>query len=269
MRVPARATNSVAIGPFVTIGICLFVLLRGRSAWLIRLVEARRARGVRPDAHDRLRWISAVTAAVFFCAGCASGRPAPLRIGAARHLTPGTAATVEGVVTVPPGLFASFTGDQGFAIEDKTGGIYVALSGSVSAPLGQGVRVAGRLSETEKMVTLSTRPDLVAPSSRQRLVEAAPVRTGAIGLATEGRLVKIRGAITRPVGDDRPYGYKIAVDDGSGGTQIFVPVSTGIDPLADPALRVGQRVTAVGFSGRYGETHEVIPRFPRDLTVDP
>ena len=245
------------------------MLVHGRSASLIRRVEARSARGVRSGPRGRGRWIRAVTAAIVLCTGCVSGRPTPLDIGAARHLTPGTAATVEGFVTVPPGLFASFTGDRGFVVEDETGGVYVALSGAVNAPHGQGVRVAGRMSETAKLVTLSTRPDLVAPTFRQRLVEPALVRTGAIGRATEGRLVKIHGAITQPIGDDRPYGYKIAVDDGSGETQVFVPVSTDIDPLADPTLRVGQRVTVVGFSGRYGETHEVIPRFPRDLTVDP
>jgi len=245
------------------------VLVRGRSAPLINpSVEARRAKGGRFDGRSGRRWIRAAIAIVF-CTGCASGPPAPVDIGAARHLAPGTAATVEGFVTVPPGLFASFTGDQGFAIEDETAGIYVALSGSVSAPFGQGVRVMGRTSEIGKLVTLSTQPDLVAPMLRQRAVEPAAVHTGAIGPATEGRLVKIRGAITRPIGDDRPYGYKIAVDDGSGVTQVFVPVSTGIDPLADPTLRAGQRVTVVGLSGRYEETYEVIPRFPRDLAVDP
>jgi hypothetical protein len=174
---------------------------------------------------------------------------------------------IDGVVTVPPGLFASFTGDQGFAVEDTTGGIYVALSDTASASLGQSVRVTGHVSDVARLIALSTRPELVTPAPPQRVGPPRLIKTGSVGPATEGRLVEVRGAITRPVGDDRPYGYKIAVDDGSGETQVFVPVSTGIDPLADPAFHVGRRLTVVGFSGRYQETHEVIPRFPGDLVV--
>ena len=93
------------------------------------------------------------------------------------------------------------------------------------------------------------------------------ITTGAVGAAREGRLVRMHGTVTRPIGDDRPYGYKIFLDDGSGESQVFVPVSTGIDPSALPGLQVGQRLTVVGFSGRFNETYEVIPRFAADLTV--
>ncbi|HXJ79983.1 MAG TPA: DNA-binding protein [Candidatus Methylomirabilis sp.] len=208
-----------------------------------------------------------MAAALVVLAGCASSRHAIVAIEMARRSPPGAMVTIEGAVTVPPGLFASFTGDQSLAVEDASGGIYVAVSGAVSAPLGQGVRVTGRVSDVAKLVALSSRADLVTPAPAQHLPPPMPVKTGAVGPATEGRLVEICGTITRPVGADRPYGFTIAVDAGSGETQVFVPVSTGIDPLADPALRVGRRVTVVGFSGRYEETHEVIPRFPGDLAV--
>jgi hypothetical protein len=69
------------------------------------------------------------------------------------------------------------------------------------------------------------------------------------------------------IGDDRPYGYKIFLDDGSGETQVFVPVSTGIDSLAFPGLQVGRRLAVIGFSGRFNDTYELIPRFPSDLAV--
>ncbi len=144
-------------------------------------------------------------------------------------------------------------------MEDATGGIYVALSGAFTAPLGQGVRVTGRLAEIAKLITLASSAELIGPTSRQSIVQPMRVRTGAVGPATEGRLVEIRGTVTRPPADDRPYGYKIAVDDGSGETQVFIPVSTGIDPRVDPVLRAGQRVTIVGFSGRFEETQEVVP----------
>ena len=105
------------------------------------------------------------------------------------------------------------------------------------------------------------------PLSRQVVVQPRDITTGAMSATTEGLLVRIQGTITRPVGDDRPHGYKIFLDDGSGEAQVFVPVSTGIDPLALPGLHVGQRLTVVGFSGRFNDTYEVIPRFLKDLVV--
>ena len=205
--------------------------------------------------------------AVVSCVGCAAIQRTPVPIETARRSAPDATVTVEGFVTVPPGLFASFTGDQGFAVEDATGGIYVSLSGAFTAPLGQGVLVTGRLADIARLIALASSPELIGPTSRERVVQPMRVRTGAVGPATEGRLVEIRGTITRPLADDRPYGYKIAVDDGSGETQVFIPVSTGIDPQVDPALRAGQRLTVVGFSGRFEETQEVVPRFRRDLSV--
>src|SRR2546423_527947 len=58
---------------------------------------------------------------------CGSEHSDTSAIVTARGLSPGTKVTVRGFVTVPSGLFATFTGEQGFAIEDSTGGIYVSL----------------------------------------------------------------------------------------------------------------------------------------------
>ena len=213
------------------------------------------------------RWVAAVAVALVACVGCASIQRTPVPSETARRSAPGATMTVEGFVTDPPGLFASFTGDQGFAVEDATGGIYIALSGAFTASLGQGVFVTGRLTDIAGLITLASSAELIGPTSQERVVQPMRVKTGAVGPATEGRLVEIRGTITRPLADDRPYGFKIAVDDGSGETQVFIPVSTGIDPHVDPVLRAGQGVTVVGFSGRYEETQEVVPRFRRDLSV--
>ena len=178
-----------------------------------------------------------------------------------------TAVTVKGFVTVPPGLFASFTGERGFAVEDATAGIYVALESQANFPLGKEVRVTGQLADIAKLTAVASRVELVEPLTRRVFVQPESITTGAVGAAREGRLVRMHGTVTRPIGDDRPYGYKIFLDDGSGESQVFVPVSTGIDPFALPGLQVGQRLTVVGFSGRFNETYEVIPRFASDLTV--
>ena len=107
------------------------------------------------------------------------------------------------------------------------------------------------------------------PLGRGAVAPAERIRTGAVGAATEGRLVRVEGTVARPIADDRPYGYKIWVDDGSGEVQVFVPVSTGIDPLADPLVRAGDHLVAVGLSARYGDTYEVVPRFAHDLIAVP
>lgn len=154
-------------------------------------------------------------------------------------------------------------------MEDSTGGIYVQMESAISLPLGQDVRVSGRLAEIAKLAVISSRAGSIDRLPWQAVVQPVDVTTGAVGAATEGRLVRVQGKITRPVGDDRPYGYKIWVDDGSGEAQVFVPVSTGIDPRTLPGLQAGRRLAVVGFSGRFNDTCEVIPRFSADLTVAP
>ena len=56
-----------------------------------------------------------------------SGSPDPktIPIAEARSLPLGTIVTIDGVVTVPSGAFSSSTFDQGFAIQDRTGGMSV------------------------------------------------------------------------------------------------------------------------------------------------
>jgi len=204
---------------------------------------------------------------VFACCACGSDQSDTAPIATARRLLSGTTVTVKGFVTVPPGLFASFTGEKGFAIEDSTGGIYVGLESEANLSLGREVRVTGQLAEIAKLTVVSSRIELVKQLTRQSFVQPENVTTGAVSTTTEGRLVRIHGTITHPVGDDRPYGYKIFLDDGSGEIQVFVPVSTGIDPLTLPGLQAGHRLTTIGFSGRFNETYEVISRFAADLAV--
>jgi len=71
-----------------------------------------------------------------------------ISIGAARSLPLGTVVTIDGVVTVPSGAFSSSTFDQGFAIQDSTGGIYVSTAANLGFELRQQVRVTGTLADT-------------------------------------------------------------------------------------------------------------------------
>ncbi|HKP82761.1 MAG TPA: hypothetical protein VJT69_12105 [Pyrinomonadaceae bacterium] len=75
-----------------------------------------------------LRILILVTLLVTFIPGpISSGSPDPktISIAEARSLPLGTIVTIDGVVTVPSGAFSSSTFDQGFAIQDRTGGIRI------------------------------------------------------------------------------------------------------------------------------------------------
>jgi len=192
---------------------------------------------------------------------------ATIPIADARVLPLGTEVTVEGSVSVPSGAFTSSTFDVGFGVQDQTAGIYVSLQTDLGLHFFRRVRVTGVLDD-DGFGILVIRP--AGPDAVELLGGATPVTplrvpTGAIGEATEGLLVEVVAAITRPIVDDRPFGYQVFVDDGSGETQVFVPVTSGIDPLALGYLEVGQVIRASGQSGQFLSQDEVLPRFPGDL----
>src|SRR5262244_1343829 len=93
-----------------------------------------------------------LVAALFLIAPVAvySGALAPptLSIAAARSLPLGTEVTVDGSVTVPSGAFSSSTFDQGFAMQDHTGGIYVSVADNLGCAPRQQVRVTGKLADS-------------------------------------------------------------------------------------------------------------------------
>jgi hypothetical protein len=92
------------------------------------------------------------------------------------------------------------------------------------------------------------------------------IATGAVGPAVEGRLVTVRGTLAGAPIDDRPWGWKIHLDDGSGPLLVFVEPASNIDVSA---LRAGQRVRVTGTVGRYEQHTELLPRAPEDLQLLP
>ena len=183
----------------------------------------------------------------------------------ARALVSGTVTTIKGTVTVPSGAFASSTYDQGFAIQDKTGGIYISTQTNHRLKLGDTAEVTGVLRQTFGLT-------IVTPGSGRSLVtkrdndNVTPQRiaTGSVNEASEGRLVTIRGNVSQAVSSDLPYGYKFYVNDGSGEIQVFVSTSSNLD-LSQMSL--GKAVNITGFSGQFDTTYEVQPRIQRDLRV--
>jgi len=201
--------------------------------------------------------------AVAASAACARPDPPPAadapvaRIVDARRMAPGSAVTVEGVVTVPSGVI-----DAGFAVQDATAGIYVSADSATRVEPLRVVRVSGRLVENHGLLGIA--PDSVEVRGAGRAPQPRAARTGEVGEATEGSLLAVGGTVTGPVVDDRPYGWKITLDDGSGPLLVFVPAGAKMDV---GGIRPGQRLRVVGFSGQYDDHHEILPRSQTDLAV--
>ena len=193
----------------------------------------------------------------------AADEPRPLDIGAARALPLGTVVTVEGSVTVPSGLFSSGgTLDQGFAIQDRTGGIYVSVATNLGLTLRRRVLVTGQLAQANGfLILVPASTGDVEVRGRGPGVRPLWLRTGSVGPANQGLLVRVVGTITQPLAPDPPFGIQVVVDDGSGPLRIFVNTSTGIDLSG---LAPGQLLSVTGLSDEF-DTPEIDPRFQSDL----
>lgn len=184
-------------------------------------------------------------------------------IANARAQALGSVVTVRGGVTVQSGAFSSSTFDQGFAVQDRTGGIYVSVAADSGLKLGDRVKVTGVLQESSGLLILvpAAATDVAKVGTRPQ-VAGKPVTTGSVNESTEGRLVTVKGTVSQAVSSDLPYGYKFYVNDGSGEIQVFVSASTNLDLSG---VTLGQRIKVTGFSGQFETTYEVQPRRQSDL----
>jgi DNA/RNA endonuclease YhcR with UshA esterase domain len=188
-----------------------------------------------------------------------------ISIAEARSLPLGTVVTIDGSVSVASGAFSSSTFDQGFAIQDRTGGIYVSTSDNLGFAPRQQVRVTGTLADTvlPGLLVLVDVTEVKAHGSGPK-IQPLPVETGDVGEATEGTIVRITGTITQPIVNDLPFGFIIVVNDGSGEVNVFVCASTGIDVSG---LSQGQTIEVTGFSGQFADHFEVDPRTQSDIRI--
>ncbi|HEU5131382.1 MAG TPA: hypothetical protein VFT26_04730 [Pyrinomonadaceae bacterium] len=191
--------------------------------------------------------------------------PKTISIAEARSLPLGTIVTIDGSVTVASGAFSSSTFDQGFAIQDRTGGIYISTSDNLGLAPRQQVRVTGTLADTllPGLLVLVDVTDVKA-HGRGPKVQPLPVATGDVNEATEGKIVRITGTITQPIINDLPFGFIVIVNDGSGEINVFVTASTGIDVSG---LSPGQTIEVTGFSGQFADHFEVDPRTQSDIRI--
>jgi hypothetical protein len=188
----------------------------------------------------------------------AADAPSFIPIRAARLRPAGEAVTVMGLVTVPSAAFRSSSDDNGFAIQDQTAGIWVSTKDDLRLKMGQRVLVKGKRGERAKKLQIVTDAAGVTRLPGQEL----RVATGSVGPATLGDRITIEGTI-REITDDRPYGRKVSVDDGSGAAQVFLNMSAGITAK----LQVGQTIRVTGFGSQYEAAYEVEPRSDADIQV--
>lgn len=199
--------------------------------------------------------------------GTALASPPTISIAEARSLPLGTVVTIDGAVTVPSGAFNSSTFDQGFAIQDRTAGIYVSTPDNLGFAPRQQVRVTGTLADTV-LPGLLVLVDVTAVKAHGAgpKVRPLPVDIADVGEATEGSIVRITGTISQPIINDLPFGFIIILNDGTGVVNVFVCASTGIDVSG---LSQGQTIEVTGFSGQFADHFEVDPRFQDDIKVVP
>ena len=187
----------------------------------------------------------------------------------ARARDDGDVVTVEGNVSVAPGAFASAMGDQGFALQDDTGGLYVKLDETRGFDVGQRVRVTGTLGQQAQLRILTALPADVETLEGGEVPVPRAITTGAVAEPVEGLLVQVEAAVTQTFQDDSPYGYKLYVNDGSGEVQIFVHIQPATDPAPLQQLVVGDTMRVVGLAAQYEATYEVAPRSAADIEFLP
>ena len=192
---------------------------------------------------------------------CASGQSTTpsqvIPIAEARARPEGEVVVVEGLVTVASGSI-----DRGFAVQDRTGGIYVLAPDSGAWALGTRLRVAGMLTNPNQQFALQ--PLAVRVLDLAQPPEPRSLATAAVNEATEGLLVRVGGRVHGPVVDDAPWGWKITIDDGSGPLLVFVSRESGIDVRG---IAAGQVLQVTGFSGQFDDHYEVLPRGQADLRI--
>lgn len=209
-----------------------------------------------------VRWLPVLVVALAVAACGDSASDTDINIQLARTKPLGSKFTIEGTVTVPTGNLASFTGDEGFAIDDGTAGIYVSVTGGPDLAIGTAVKVQGTRRSLNQMIVVTATPSDITTTGDEDPVVPDITSTGSVLGNIEGSLVTVTGTVTSPLEDDPPAGAVFEIDDGTGAARIFVATSTGIDvPNAD----VGDVFTITGFVGRNGNDYFVLPRFASDV----
>ncbi|HLD21843.1 MAG TPA: lamin tail domain-containing protein, partial [Patescibacteria group bacterium] len=168
-----------------------------------------------------------------------------------RTLEDGELATIEGVVTVMPGVF----GSQYFYIQDEESGVQV-YSYSKAFPklqVGDRIRVSGEKSTSRNETRIKTAAveDIVVIAHGTSI---EPTDVSNLDESLEGMLVSVEGMIT-----EKSSSYALIEDM----IKIVVKSSTTIDMKL---LEEGKEVAMIGIVGQYDEEYRMMPRNNDDIT---
>ncbi|MEO1093464.1 MAG: hypothetical protein AAFX01_01020 [Cyanobacteria bacterium J06638_28] len=196
--------------------------------------------------------------------GMAVAAPSTLSIEQGYQQPNGTEIVVSGIVTVPSGRFASAIADQGFALQDQSGGIYVSTEKNLALPIGAAVTVQGTLQDDGHGQQVLR---LLAWTQQEKSFQAVVPQAASVDEAihAHGQLVTVQGTIAQPLQLDAPYGDRLWMQDDTGTVQIYIPRSTQIFPEELPFLTMGQAIQITGLSSQYDGHDEVVPRRIEDI----
>jgi len=179
----------------------------------------------------------------------------------------GTRVAVEGRVTAQSKAVGPNTAFfDVIYVQDATGGLTVFGVSNSTIPLGTLVRVTGIVGQFEgdsQIHVLNESSDISIIDSTPALVSPTPMSTSDSMLElNEGWLVKVQGVVTNIVttgGDNSLY-----IDDGTGVAKVYVNgyIGDGTDNPAmlgawDPAIKVGDWVSAIGLASQDAAGHRI------------
>ena len=183
----------------------------------------------------------------------------PVPIGVARAAGPLWIGTIEGNVTLLPGLL----GPKSFSIQDSTGGMYVYPSSTATLPpmaLGDVVRVKGTIKNYNTLLEIDPVASVTWISSGT-VPDPLPVATNAVG-PTQGKLIVVQGTINFTTTPPAPgTNFTFTINDGSGPVPVYVYKLTGIDMRSYTS---GQQLRIIGISSAYN-TPQIQPRVQADI----
>lgn len=203
-------------------------------------------------------WLTQETGMAVNTAVLGSGGITPIAV--ARATGDGWVGSIQGKVTVPPGIYRG----NAFVIQDDTGGLYIYTGGTTlpAIALGDTVRVTGTLKLYNGLLEIDPMTGIANLGSGTP-PDPLALATGAVA-ANEGWLVQVTGTATWSETPPTPGAsdFTISANDGSGSVDVFVDKDTRID-LRD--YTSGQQLTVVGFVGNYYGTKQIMPRYQGDI----
>ena len=174
--------------------------------------------------------------------------PRPMAIAVARSQADGSAATIEGVLTVGLGVLES---DRGGFVQDGTGGIALYLDVAIGSviPAGTVVRATGTLDDRYAQRTLRVSAATIVELGATDLPPAIAITSGNAGEDREGLRLALTGTIVETP-STYADGLGLLLNDGSGALRAIV----GVAALGDIVPTVGDLVSVVGPLGQRDST---------------